>query len=403
MPATDSSAHARRAVATLAVALLIAASCRSAGDTSIPDEFAATYASLDQALTAWDKAIPTVATRTPVFGGHNLVANANRGTDLLAPDTLAGVDLELDAFKRMGLGGVSITISFPLFDPDQPRSADYISFYETVAKHVRDRGLVLSVEEHVAFVGTSFSSVGYDFRSTSFDQFVALDREMTRVILTRIRPDYLTLLSEPDTFAKITGYREASTPDGAAAMIGRIVNGLDRGGTKVGAGAGSWLANAPDYDTAFVRAGVDYVDLHIYPITAATITTTRSVLETAHTLGRPVVLDEAWLYKIGPGESVAPSLEQQTEYFRRDAFTFWSPLDARFLALVARLARTSDVVYVAPFWTTYFFGGVDYGGSTKGLAYAELAHQANQAATKGMRSGSLTPTGAAYAKAARVS
>lgn len=366
----------------------------------VPAEYSTIYKSLQSQLDAWDRALPTTnQSHAPVFGGHILAANGNRGADLLAPETMATVDTSLDAMKRLGAKGVSVTISFPLFDASQPRANDYIAFYETVAKHVRDRGLVLSVEQHVAFVGTSFSSVQFDFRATTFDQFVALDREMTRTILARVQPDYLTILSEPDTFAKITGYREASTPQGAATMVQRIVSGLDRGHTRVGAGAGSWLPDAPQYDAAFARIGLDCVDLHIYPVTAATIKTTQEILDVARLAGKPIVLDEAWLYKIGPSESVAPSLEQQTEYFRRDTFSFWEPLDARFLGLIGRLARSNDVAYVAPFWTTYFFGDVTYDSSTKDLPYQQLAQQANQAASRAMRQGNVTPTGIAYAQA----
>jgi hypothetical protein len=119
-----------------------------------------------------------------------------------------------------------------------------LSFYKTVADHIRARGMTLSVEQHVAFSGTQFSAVQFDFGKLPFDQFVALDRQMTETIILNIHPDFLTLLSEPDTFVSLTGYKEASTPEGAAAMIGQLLTGLDKGQTRVGAGAGSWLTNA---------------------------------------------------------------------------------------------------------------------------------------------------------------
>ena len=392
--------NARGASPTPTATARTASGAPSASPSPVPAEYASIYRSIQGQLDLWDRSLPPErATRVPVFGGHVLASNGNRGADLLASETMPTVDLSLDAMKRLGAKGVSVTISFPLFNASWPRANDYIAFYETVAKHVRDRGLVLSVEQHVAFVGTSFSSVQFDFRSTTFDEFVALERAMTRTIVERIQPDYLTLLSEPDTFAKITGYREASTPQGAAAMVQRIVARLDRGRTRIGAGAGSWLPDAPQYDLAFARAGLDYIDLHIYPLTAATLNTTQEILDVARLTGKPIVLDEAWLYKIGSSETVAPSLEQQTDYFRRDAFSFWEPLDARFLTLLARWARSNDVAYVAPFWTTYFFGDVAYDAKTKDLPYPQLAQQVNQSASRAMRQGNVTPTGIAYAQA----
>ncbi len=370
---------------------------------AVPADYAVMYQSLSQALDSWQKQLgaPQPSGATPVFGAHLLVANGNRGTALLAPGTVQVVDASLDSFKKLGVRGVTISISFPLLNADQPNAADYLAFYTTVAQHVRARGLTLAVEQHIAFSGTVFSSIQFDYSKLPFDQFVALFQEMSRKIIDRLHPDFLTLLSEPDTFAKLTGYREASTPQGAAAMIGRVVQGLDRGQTKVGAGAGSWLTNAPDYDTAFVRLGLDYIDLHIYPVTDATIATAQRVVDVAKAAGKPVVLDEAWLFKIGPGERADTAFDQSTEAFRRDTFSFWSPLDARFFGLVAQFARANGIAYVSPFWTTLFWGNVDYSAATKDLPYARLEQMANQAATRALTEGTFTPTGEAYGAAIR--
>jgi hypothetical protein len=356
------------------------------------------YQFLSQSLDDWQQQMKGLqpSGAAPVFGTHLLAANANRGTDLLNPTTLTVVDASLDRLKQLGLQGVTVTISFPLLNADYPRSADYLAFYATVAQHVRARGMTLTVEQHVVFSGTPFSDIKFDYSRLPFDQFVTQFREMTGKILDRVKPDYLTLLSEPDTFGKLTGYREAGTPQGAATMIGRVIQGLDRGKTKLGAGAGSWLTNAPDYDTAFARLALDYIDLHIYPVTGQTADTGRRIAEVAKGAGKPIVLDEAWLYKIGPGEGGGINFDQPTEAFRRDVFSFWAPLDARFLTLVAQFARTSGVVYVAPFWSTFFWGYVDYSPATKDLPYARLSTMANQAVTTALRDGTFTSTGEAY-------
>ncbi len=357
------------------------------------------YASLSQNLDAWQQKLAPVpaAGAAPVFGAHVLAANSNRGAALLEAGTIGVVDLSLDRLKQLGVQGATITISFPLLNPDQPRSADYLAFYETVARHVRDRGLMLSIEQHVIFSGTQFSSVQFDFSKLTFDQFVALDRQMTETLLIRLQPDYMTVLSEPDTFVRLTGYRQALGPQAAAAMVERIVGGLPRGRTKVGAGAGAWLPDAPDYAAAFARTSLDYVDLHIYPVTAQTFDLAQGVVNAARAAGKPVVLDEAWLYKLGANEGLGGGgFDQTTEYFRRDAFSFWAPLDARFLGLIGKFARANGIVYVAPFWTTFFWAYADYGADTKDLPYARLEQLVNMAANQALRNGSFTPTGDAY-------
>lgn len=364
----------------------------------VPAEFSQLYQTLSQGLDAWQRSIQQLAApagTAPVFGAHLLVANANRGSALLDSATIAGVDSTLDRLKQMGVQGVTVTISFPILNADQPRAADYLSFYSTVARHVRDRGLKLSVEQHVAFSGTPFSVVQFDYSKLPFEQFVALDHAMSQLILDNIHPDFLTLLSEPDTFASLTGYRQASTPEGVAAMVATILSGLNRGQTKIGAGAGSWLSNAPQYDAAFARTSIDYLDLHIYPITTGSVQVAQSIADLAETVSKPVVLDEAWFYKVAGIGGVQAEADQET----RDSFSFWEPLDSRFLTLLAQFARANNIAYVAPFWSTFFWGYVDYGADTKNLPLATLQRLTNQAAGEAIRNGTLTATGQSYQSA----
>jgi len=39
------------------------------------------------------------------------------------------------------------------------------------------------------------------------------------------------------------------------------------------------------------------------------------------------------------------------QVFRQDTFSFWEPLDARFLAITANWARKAGAVYVSAFWS----------------------------------------------------
>jgi len=369
----------------------------------VPDQYAAMYRTLASQLDAWQRTLdaraPVQGAAPTVFGAHVLAANGNRGAALLDPATMPVVDKTLDRLRELGVGGVTLSISFPLLNAGYPSSADYLKFYETAAQHVRDRGLKLSVEQHIVFTGTAFSSVQFDFARLPFDQFEAQFHAMAQTVIDRLHPDYLTLLSEPDTFARLTGYRQASTPEGAAAMIGAATAGLNRGSTKVGAGAGSWLPDAAAYAKAFAASSLDYVDLHIYPIGPLALANAQAVVDAARAAGKPVVLDEVWLYKMGAGEAAPQTWAQTTQIFLRDNYSFWSPLDARFLTLVAQFARKDGIAYVAPFWTTFFWGNVDYSAATKDLGYAQITQQANRAVVQALQQDTFTPLGQAWAVA----
>ncbi len=393
-----------RAVVVLG-AVCLAATLFAAGGAGpvraeAPPEYADMYASLSSNLDSWQVVVnalpPPAAGPAPVFSGHVLAANGNRGTALLASTTLPAVDLTLDRMKELGVGGVTVSVSFPLLNADYPNSASYLAFYETVAQHVRARGLALSVEQHIAFTGTPFSTIDFDFSLLPFAQFQSEFHTMAQLIIDHMEPDYLSLLSEPDTFASLTGYTQAGTPSGAVAMIETVVAGLQRGTTKVGAGSGSWLANAPAYASAFAASSMDYISLHIYPIVPNALSNAQAMIDAARAAGKPVVLDEAWMYKLGAGEPPPSDFNETAEVFKRDNYSFWSPLDARFLGLVQQFARKNGIAWAAPFWTTFFWAYIDYGPSTQNLTYQQTTQLVNQAAYQAMLNDTFTTTADAW-------
>lgn len=394
--ASPTAAASATAPAPAAIASAPAAA-PTATAPAIPTEYAALARTVTQGLDAWQSTLnaasPSGASAT-VFGAHLLVANANRGPALLNAASLAAVNPMLDRFQQLGIRGVTVTINFPLLNPDRPDASRYLAYYEAVAQRIRAHGMALSVEQHVEFSGTAFSSVAFDYSTLPFDQFVAQFRAMTQLLIDHLHPDRITLLSEPDTFAQLTGYTSGSTPAGAAAWIARAIAGVDRGSTWLGAGAGSWLRDAPAYDEAFARLPLDYIDLHIYPVNATIAGTLQQIADVARSAGKPLVIDEAWLQKLGPGDS--GGVHQADAVFRRDAYSFWQPLDRRFLDLVAAYARASGALYVSPFWSTYFWAYLDYGPDTQDLPYAQITAAVNAKANAAVGSGTFTPTGTAY-------
>ena len=69
-------------------------------------------------------------------------------------------------------------------------------------------------------------------------------------------------------------------------------------------------------------------------------------------------MSEFWLYKYGGSEAFKLPLDLNAS--ARNVFSFWGPLDQKFLRMVGVAAREKGIELIAPFWSRYFFAYVDY-------------------------------------------
>ena len=95
----------------------------------------------------------------------------------------------------------------------------------------------------------------------------------------------------------------------------------------------------------------------------------------ANAAGKQCFIDESWLYK-------TDNLNNNTNVFadtifRRDVFSFWQPLDARFMTLVYEIARNERISLVSFFWSNLFYGSLDYTPELDYLPYQELMRRLN--------------------------
>ncbi len=374
-------------------ALAFAAVCAAWGPGEVPERYRRLYALESLALDGWERYLakrPVPAFPRPVWAGELLAANANRGEALLQPQALEATRLFLDRFQALGLTGVTVSVNYPLLDPGFPRASEYAAFFRQVALEVRKRRMTLDVESGVLFANTAFSSVRFDYGELSWERFVAGRRAHTATILREMAPDYLNIGAEPDTEARLTGKRQLNDPDGRAAMLRAILKDLDRGRTKVAAGIGTWG------DIRFVRAylaetDLDAIALHLYPLGRRTLRTAYEAARLAREAGKPVLLDECWLYKAGPGEG--QSIAANEAIFQRDLWSFWAPLDRRFLECVDRFARQEGIVYVSPFWSHHYFAYLDYDPALDEAGYAAVNGAFLERARVAVKEGRLSPTG----------
>lgn len=363
-----------------------------------PASYEDLYASLSDALTEFEEYLAANwdgSRGQTIFGAELIVANGNRGEVLLEPATMAGVRLYLDRLQEIGVGGLTVAIAEPLIHPDYPRSDEYLAFYRQVAEEVRRRGLILTIETGPVFPDPQFSRVDFDWSQLTLDEYFQIRQDDLIRVASDICPDYLSLGNEPATEAMLTGL--SFTLEEYVAFIRQTAADIDRScGTQIGAGTGTW--EDPAYLEALTaEPGLDFVGLHLYPLSNGRTDYWLRAIEAAQAAsanGRAIVVGEAWLYKASPDE-VAAGITYQ-EVFGRDPFSFWQPLDARFIEAVAGMADWLDFDYVSFFWSGLFFGALDYDPVLAGLPQPALYQRLNQEQFAGLQGGRLTETGRAY-------
>lgn len=364
--------------------------------TVVPPEYAELYSVLETSLNNYDAYLASLnseVTYPVVYGAELLPANSNRGESLLAPQTMNAVELFLDRFQQLGIQGVTVPVSYPLYTPHFPRYEEYVQFFKQVAQKVREHGMTLALESSIIFGNTPFSTLQISYDGLTFEKFKSERRYMVQAIIQDLQPDYLNLGAEPDTQYQLTGLEEFNSPQKYVEYVNYVLDGLDRGATKIGAGIGTW--GKTDYVTLLAtETSLDSIHVHVYPVTGDYMTKILTIADIAHKYGKSVVMDEAWLYKIA--NPTASSVPTSPEIFGRDIFSFWAPLDQKFLSLMAKSAQIANIEYISPFWTTFFFAYVEYTPEIADLSYQEASSLVNQIAAANILSGTYTSTGLHY-------
>lgn len=341
---------------------------------NVPAEYQELYSFLDTTLNSFNSYLDSKsagATYPVIFGAELLPANSNRGTDLFASQTLQAVSLYLDRLQRLGVKGVTFPLGYPLYTPGFPNYQEYVQFYRQVVQEVRKRGMTLSIESAVIFANTPFSKLSVHYSGLTFAKFEAEREDMIATIVHDLKPDYLNLGAEPDTEYQLTGLEELRSPDKYTDYINYVLAGLDRGNTKIGAGIGTW-GNLDYVKSLAAKSTLDSIHVHVYPIYQDFLQKIFTISDIARQYGKHVVLDEAWLSKSEKPSGIG-SVASSPEIFRRDAFSFWAPLDQKFLQVLVKSARIAQIDYISPFWTQYFFGYLDYSSSNADLSFRDMS------------------------------
>lgn len=368
---------------------------------AIPAEFQDLHADLATAIEAFADAVPPATERGPVVFSTELAhADANRLQDLLAPTSLTGALLAVDRLADAGVEAVTINISYPMlylpFHGDAGEYWSYLGFYRTVASAARQRGLKIIVKSG-ALLATD-PRIAQFYRSIEgVEAYKAGRLDVATTIVRELQPDYLTLQAEPDVEESQTGQPVGSL-EGAHDLVSYLVTGLWLRGAvtaSLGAGAGTWHNDF--YELAqnlLALPGLSYLDVHLYPINRDFLWRALIVADAAHLAGKDVAMSETWLYKVRDAELVV-SGALFTELISRDTFSFWEPLDRRFVAVMTRLAVSKRFAFLSFFWSKYLFSYLDY-ADTFFLTPDQLLSLSQVASTQAMLAGRLTTTGEMY-------
>ena len=372
---------------------------------AVPAEYQSEYALVQadgQAFASLSGSAPSTGGTTTV-GAELLAANGNIGSGLLDPQAISGVEAELDAYQALGIQGVTVCVSFPLLLPSTPDSSGYLSFYEQVAEQVRSRGMVLSVEENPVFSGTPLTSLSFSYAGLTLSSYAAEEQQQAQLIIDDMRPAYLSLLTEPDTFSSVLQLT-LDTPATAAQVVSEELSGLNRGGTLVGAGSGTW--SSPAIDQSLLTTSIDYLDVHVYPLASADITNLESDVAAARAADKPLVMDETWLYKdytngsFGPDGTSELAGDGAVNEQKDVSFSFWEPLDESYVTAMLSYVRSQGFSYVAFFdGARCFFGYLTWTPQLDADSYQVLIQTYNQMVSANLRSSSVSGTGLSLQKA----
>lgn len=360
---------------------------------------------MESQITAFDQKIVKDWDGKPYptnFSGHLYNANSNRGTAIIDPERYPALLLELDGLKALGVKAISINIDYPIihpaFDPYGGQSADFLAFYQKVVADIRARGLKVIVETAAIFSQADLSDVHVMpfYRRQTLSEYSQGRAEQAARIARILRPDYLSVIQEPDTEGSQTGKSELSTPEGSYQLLTQILSAYKSTGVTgvmIGAGTGTWMSDYTAFINKFATTSIDFIDTHVYPVNNDNLTRAATIARLAASAGKKIAISEAWLFKVRDTERTTVP---KADIFARDTFSFWAPLDQEFLLMLQHLCYLKKVEFIGFFGSIYFRGYIEYNESTAGLSAAELQALASGVQSEAMQTGEFTSTGLAF-------
>jgi hypothetical protein len=378
---------------------------------AVPEQFRPLYHALDELLSENSRLYPLQQKALKPLISPNLCLAASVFSPSLS-DTQRWQDLlaTLDAYKAMGMNAVLVQIVAPdlaLGDTDA-----LLNFYRRLAAEIRHRHMTLYIEH---FVNNPFKPNGPQ-PASSFRKYEntpelkddpegraaflkILEQEVTP-IYREIKPDYLSILTEPEV-AIHQGLHLTFSTNELANWVGEVSTRLKASGSSPATllGAGGVTVEPQDFFLQIAKQpSLDYLDMHLYIVKMKGEDQITKLTALIHKVreARPdmkVTLGEAWLFKQtkeGPKATLP-------EIFSRDNFSFWSPLDVEFLKLLIGMAQKEKIPVVVPYFSQYLFTYYNFGDSESANLpqWPACVRVSWNRAVKSIHNHQLSPTGQA--------
>ncbi len=328
-----------------------------------------------------------------LFGGQLNPGESSVGPGLLTTNNEAAVYQWLTMQKSLGSDEVTVHVDFPMLDPNfywsasqtqaqqaagQAQLLQVQNYYKNLAVWVRTFGLKLVVQTQNLFPNASTLTSapvalwggangiatmknfynGMYQANTGSPNYAAysIDRGTQAAwIAANMTPDYLSVIYEPDSEAANAGMPTLGTVPGSLANLQGILASYyaaNPPATRVGAGVGVWIfyydavANisytALSFDQAYASTpgttdganplGLNFIDMHIYDVTNSGnnnfLPMAWNVAQWVKQTGMSLGMSEMWLAKASAAD--VTSGNGLPTY--RNTYSFWAPLDSRFLA-----------------------------------------------------------------------
>ena len=395
-PSAPAPLPSRTATTTSASPSTTALNSSSGSPAPVPVTYASQYSALQSQVSSFASIAGMPAPGSSTIMASSLeFANAN----ILTPNVLAGNDLAystamIKAMKALGETGVTVQVNFPLLLASFPDSSTYTSFYSQIAAAVHAAGMTLIVEANPLFENISSLPVSSLYSGLNLQSLAADYRAQAQTIINVMTPAYLAFLTEPDTDTALfhNSSLDLNNPGIGVQFVKGVLAGLDRKGTKVGAGTGTW--QDASYDQSLLAdTTIDFLDVHTFPVAPKDLTNMAAQVAAAQAAHMPIVMTECWLYKEStngqPGESVTSAPDEQ----KVETYSFWEPLDSQFLTAMVSYARSNAFAVVSPFSTENFFAYQTWTSALDAQPESAVRSSFNRAVLQAIQAGQISGVG----------
>ena len=373
---------------------------------NVPSQYQSLYSELQGDISSLSQTISSSwnGTKYPTyFASQVLTANSDVGSTLIGPYYYSSSVLpELQELQALGSTSVTVHINFPiLYEPyygNQQTFQSYVTFYQQVAQQIHSMGMKMIVETTVASAsaGTNGSTYQPYYNGLSWNDYMTGRAQNAVNVAQLIQPDFMSVITEPDSESQNSGQSNAGTPSGSLQELQTILAALRAANVtnvKIGAGAGTWINSFTTYIQNAISTSINYVDVHQYSVSNSFPENALTAATMAHAAGLQIAMTETWCKKISAAQlsSVVGALNDQS-VDALGTFSFWAPLDQQYLQVLVNLSQAGQFLFVSPFWTEFYYANLDYNVYGSQTTSQQMI-AAQTAAGTARQTGSFAPLG----------